>query len=681
MIVSWNWLKRYVSVTAPREEVEQRLTMSGLNHEKSVASGGDWAIDLDVTSNRPDCLGHLGIAREVAVLFGVPLQVPHPQPASQGPAVSEVAAVRIEAERLCTRYAARLIRDVKVGPSPAWLQDLLLAIGINPVNNVVDCTNFVMFECGQPLHAFDFSQLRGGQIVVREPRPGERLRAIDHREYDLEPGMCVIADGQGPVAIAGVMGGAESEVSASTRDVLIESAWFDPLAVRTTARKLALHSPSSYRFERGVDWQGADWASLRCCELILQTAGGQLAPGVIDVQTVIPQPHPIQFRLERIARVLGIEIPKEFVRQTFLGLGLRIEQEQGTTWTLRAPAWRRDLEREVDLIEEVGRIYGYDKVPDEVPVPMAASYRPRANRVGDKVRKVLTGCGFDEAMTPSLVPQIWADSFSPWTDCPPLVSNQPMLGVLEKASQNIGPVSFVRRSLVPNLLEAKRINEYRSNDEIELFEIAKVYLPQNSGIPHDPLLCGLVSSRDFAAVKGVLETLVQTLHPAKRLETQHCEHDLLDISQSAQLTLDGERWGWLGKVSPWGRKLFGLRQDAVVAEFDLALLEGLAVLVPQHQELSEYPPVTRDFNFVLDNDVRWASLESTVRLAAGPMLEAVRYLETFRDEAKDGPGKKRLLLSVVLRSASGTLTGQQLEEVSQQIIAACDRQLGARVLA
>lgn len=681
MIVSWNWLKKYVAVTATREEVEQRLTMSGLNHEKSVPQGGDWAIDLDVTSNRPDCLGHLGVAREVAVLFDCPLRVPQPQPPVAGQALGEVATVAIEAERLCTRYTAKLIRGVKVGPSPAWLQDLLLAVGINPVNNVVDCTNFVMLECGQPLHAFDFRKLRGGRIVVREPRPGEKLQAIDHREYELEPGMCVIADAEGPVAIAGVMGGAESEVSAATREVLIESAWFDPLTVRTTARKLALHSPSSYRFERGVDWHGAEWASLRCCEMILQTAGGELAPGILDVQTVVPQPHVIEFRWERIARVLGIEIPAEFVRKTLLGLGLRIEREQGTTWTLRAPAWRRDLEREVDLIEEVGRIYGYDQVPDEIPVPMAASYRPLANRVSDRLRRVLTGCGFDEAMTPSLVPQLWADSFSPWTDRPPLISNQPMLGVLEKASQNIGPVSFVRRSLVPNLLEAKRINEYRSNDEVELFEIAKVYLPQDAGIPRDPLLCSLVSSRDFAAVKGVLETLLQTLNPALRLETQLCEHDLLDVSQSAQLTLNGERWGWLGKVSPWGRKLFGLRHDAVVAEFDLALLEQTAVLVPRHQELSEYPPVNRDFNFVLSNEVHWAALEATVREAAGPMLESVRYLETFRDEAKDGPGKKRLLLSVLLRSPSGTLTGQQLEEVSQQIIAACDRQLGARVLA
>lgn len=680
MIVSWNWLKKYVAPAAPREEVEQRLTMSGLNHEKSVAQGGDWAIDLDVTSNRPDCLGHLGVAREIAVLFDAPLQLPQPQPAVAGPALSEVASVAIEAERLCTRYTARLVRGVKVGPSPSWLQDLLLAVGINPVNNVVDCTNFVMLECGQPLHAFDFSKLRGGRIVVRQPRPGEQLQAIDHRQYELEPGMCVIADAERPVAIAGVMGGADSEVSLATRDVLIESAWFDPLAVRTTARKLSLHSPSSYRFERGVDWQGVDWASLRCCELILQTAGGQLAPGSLDVQTVIPQPRQIQLRLERIVRILGIEVPAEFVRRTLLGLGMQLEAEQGNTWTLRPPAWRRDLEREIDLIEEVGRIYGYERVPDEVPVPMAASYRPIANRVGDRSRRVLTGCGFDEAMTPSLVPQLWAESFSPWTDAPPLISNQPMLGVLEKASQNIGPVSFVRRSLVPNLLEARRINEYRSNDEIELFEIAKVYLPQDSGIPRDPLLCGLVSGRSFAAVKGVLETLVLTLNPALRLETHPCELDLLDVSQSARLTLDGELWGWLGKVSPWGRKLFGLRQEAVVAEFDLALLEREAILVPLHQELSEYPPVVRDFNFVVDNEVRWTALETAVRQAAGPMLESVRYLETFRDETKDGPGKKRLLLSVQLRSPGGTLTGQQLEEVSQQIIAACDRQLGARVL-
>jgi len=681
MIVSWNWLKKYVAVTASREEVEQRLTMSGLNHEKSIAHGSDWAIDLDVTSNRPDCLGHLGIAREIAVLFDAPFQQPVPQPPTSGAPISEVASVAIEAERLCTRYAARLIRGVKIGPSPAWLQDLLLAVGINPVNNVVDCTNFVMFECGQPLHAFDFAKVRGGRIIVREPKPGEKIEAIDHREYPLESGMCVIADASGPIAIAGVMGGAESEVTSATRDILIESAWFDPLSVRNAARKLNLHSPSSYRFERGVDWRGADWASLRCCELILQTAGGELAPGSLDVQTVIPQPHQVTFRLSRIPRVLGIEIPADFVRKTFVGLGLQVEREEGQAMTLRAPSWRRDLEREVDLIEEVGRIYGYDKVPDEVPVPMTASHRPTANRVWDKVRRALTGCGFDEAMTPSLVPQVWAESFSPWTDGPPLVSNQPMLGVLEKASQNLGAVSFVRRSLVPNLLEAKRINEYRSNEDVELFEIAKVYLPQDSGIPRDPLLCSLVSSRDYSTVKGVLEMLARSVNCDLQLETYPCDHDLLDVSQSALLKLNGDTWGWLGRVSPWGRKLFGLRQDAVVAEFDLSLLEREAVLVPRHREVSEFPPVTRDFNFVVDIAVRWSALETAVRQSAGNLLESVCYRETFRDESKDGPGKKRLLLSVTLRSSSGTLTGQQLDEVSQQIIANCDRQLGAKVLA
>lgn len=680
MIVSWNWLKKYAPLEWAPAAVAERLTMSGLNLEKLVELGSDTAIDLDVTSNRPDCLGHLGVAREVGVLFGVPVQIPEAQPVAQGAEITAVAAVQIAAPELCQRYTARLIRGVRIGPSPAWLQDLLLAIGVSPVNNVVDCTNFVMFECSQPIHAFDFARLRGGRIVVRQPLPGETLTAIDHRLYPLEPGMCVIADAERAVALGGVMGGAESEVSESTREVLIESAWFDPQATRNTARKLNLHSPASYRFERGVDWQGADWASRRCCELILQTAGGTLAEGRIDVGTPPLPRAPIRFRFAQVPRVLGIDIPRERGLAIFQGLGLTVLKSSTDDAELLAPSWRRDLEREIDLVEEIGRLHGYEHVPDNVAVPMAASYRPASSRVLDRVRRALTACRFDEAMTPSLVPELWSNSFSPWTQHPPLISNQPMLGVLEKASQNIGPVHCVRRSLLPSLLEAKRINEYRSNEDVELFEIAKVYLPQTRGIPRDPLHCGLVSSREFSHVKGALEVLLRVVNPAIELSTTSCNEELFDQSQSAQIWLNGQPWGWLGKLSPPAQKLFGLRQPAVAAEVNLEMLEPLAVMIPKYSAISEFPPVSRDFNFVVANEISWARLEKVVRAASGECLERIEYRETFRDESKDGAGTKRLLLSVTLRSRSATLSGDQLEAISQQIVGACREQLAARLV-
>ena len=276
MIVSWNWIQDYVSPTASMEEVVDKLTMSGLNHESTELVMGDSAIDLEVTSNRSDCLGHLGVAREISVLFDHPLSIPDPHPESIDIDVSTLLKVEIQCPDLCPRYTARVLRGVKVGVSPAWLQEKLATLGLNSVNNIVDATNYVMMECGQPLHAFDLAKVSGGCIQVREARPEEEFVAIDHKTYALAPGMCVIADADKAVALGGVMGGSESEVSEATVDLLIEAADFTSQAIRQTARKLKLHSDASYRFERPLDSHGVDWASRRCCELILKLAGGCL---------------------------------------------------------------------------------------------------------------------------------------------------------------------------------------------------------------------------------------------------------------------------------------------------------------------------------------------------------------------------------------------------------------------
>ena len=405
MLVSWKWLKDYVALKMSQDELVERLAMAGLNHEESQPVGDDLLIDLEVTSNRPDCLGHIGVAREVSVLWRTGLCVPSPQPAAAGPPVTELTKVAIECPQLCSRYTARVLQGVRIGPSPQWLVDRLATIGIPAINNVVDVTNYVMMECGQPLHAFDFAKLAGPEIIVREARPGELFEAINHKSYPLEPGMCVIADAQRAVALGGVMGGAETEVSEATTDVLIEAADFAPLAIRTTARKLILHSPSSYRFERGVDPVGVDWASRRCCELILQLAGGRLAEGVISVGQGIPVREPIVLRLSQLPRVIGIEIPGDEVRRILAALGCQDTARDDRSLTVVPPSWRRDLTREIDLIEEVARIYGYDRIPEDVGVPMAPSHRSDEDRVLGKVRQVLLCAGFDEAMTASVVPE------------------------------------------------------------------------------------------------------------------------------------------------------------------------------------------------------------------------------------------------------------------------------------
>jgi len=681
MIVSQKWLADYVDVSMSHDELVDRLTMSGLNHEGTEAVGDDSAIDLEVTSNRADCLGHVGVAREIAVLYETELKVPDPQPKTSGVSIADHCKVSIEDSASCQKYTARLIKGVKIGPSPQWLQDRLTTLGIAIVNNVVDVTNYVMFECGQPLHAFDFAKIAGGQIIVRAAKDKEEFKAIDHRSYELNPDDCVIADTSNAVAIAGVMGGSDSEVSETTTDVLIESAWFAPLSVRKTARRLTLHSPSSFRFERDVDAAQLDWASRRCCELILECAGGELLDGVAEAGSDPAAVADVTLRHAQLERILGIEIPSDVVPRTLIGLGLKVTKTTNDYTTATPPSWRKDLTREVDLVEEVGRIYGFDKVPDNAPVPMAASTRPRADRVLDRIREVLTSAGFDEAVTASLVPEKWSDAYSPWSDQPPLTSSQPMLGVLEKASQNIGTVNLLRRSLVPNLLEVRRINEYRSNGDVDVFETAKVYLTDpNGGIPDQPTKLAVASGCDYVAMKGLVESLVDYLAAGKAVTVEDCDDPLLDRDRSAKLMIDGQLLGWVGEVSKSGRKLFGLRSGSSVAEVDIAILESLAVLVPQHANQSTFPPVSRDFNFIVDDEVSWAQLESTVRGAAGKLLESVEYRETFRDANKDGPGKKRLLLSVVLRSDEATLTGDQADAVSTSIIESCQKTMDAALV-
>lgn len=669
MIVSWNWLREYVRPNASADDVARRLMMAGLNHEETQPVGNDLAIDLEVTSNRADCLGHLGIAREVAVLYESPLELPNPQPAECGPAVTELAKVRIDCPQLCSRYTARVIRGVKVGPSPAWLRDRLTTLGVASINNVVDVTNYVLFECGQPLHAFDLNRLAGKEIVVREPRLGEKLEAIDHRTYDLAPGICVIASGQRAIGIGGVMGGAATEVTSTTTDVLIESAAFATTSIRGTARLLNLHSDSSYRFERGLDPHGIDWASRRCCELILATAGGQLAKGVIDVGAQPGERQPIVLRRPRIERVLGIDVPHERVRGILEALGCRTVRDDADAITAIPPSWRADLTREIDLIEEVARVHGYEAIPEDVQVPMAASARTPLDRLLFAARHALTGCGFDEAYTLSVVEEGWSEAFSPWTSAAALQSQVP---VLRRADR-------LRRSLVPSLLGALRTNESLGNRDVQLFEIAKVYWQHADRLPDEPRLIGLASNSDYLDTKGGVESLLAALHVRTELKVKPYAHALFEPGRGVELLLGSERLGFLGELSAAGRKQFELRECASVAELAVDRLLAAAVLVPQAQPISQFPSIERDLNLVVGDDIHWDDVERVVRAAAGELLVRLEYRDTYRNVERLGKDRKSLLFSIELRDSQGTLTGAQADEVRDRIVTACRHELAAEL--
>ena len=676
MLVSKDWLTEYVAMDMEQQALEDCLSMSGLNHEGTETVGDDLAIDLEVTSNRPDCLGHIGVAREIAVLYDQPLSIPNPDPAATGNDTNSSVSVGIECPELCSRYTARVIRGVKVGPSPDWLVRRLETIfkPLNPqwepVNNVVDITNYVLMECGQPLHAFDLAKVAGNAITVREATAGEEFEAIDHHTYELQSGMCVIADDNGAIAIGGVMGGAESEVSESTVDVLIESAVFDPLATRSTSRALNLFSPASYRFERGMDPEGVEWASRRCCELILEICGGTLEQGVVEAGEKAPSPDTVTLRLNQIDRILGISVETEEVKRILSELGNSIVSVNDAEIQVVPPTWRRDLSREIDLIEEVARIHGYDEIPEDAKVPMAASAKTDSDRVLDQVRSVLTGVGFDEAMSASVVTEDWAVAYSPWSDAQPLRNHTPML----KGADTLRP------SLVPSLLESRRINQSLSNPVIELFETARVYLNQDEALPEEIRLVGITTGQDYFYLKGVIRRLLTTLKINAVLEVESTDSALLHSSHSARLLLDGELFGFIGEVSDAGLKQFGLRSAATVAEIKLELLEKHATLIPQHSAISTMPSMSRDMNIVIDESVSWSQIESVVAQSAGAEFQTVRYLETYRDAAQDGENRKRILLSVTLRSDDRTMTGEEADAIRQNIVSAIADQLGGQLL-
>lgn len=683
MIVSWNWLKDYVPLEMPVEELAHRLTMAGLNLEEVHPLAGDFAIDLEVTSNRPDCLGHLGIAREISVLFDLPLTIPTAQVKGKDHKTSGATSVEIECLDLCPLYVARVIRGVKIGPSPDWLINRLQAslsklnssdpakqVLYRPINNVADITNYVMMECGQPLHAFDFDKLHGGRIIVRRAKAGEKIRAIDQAEYSLDTSTCVIADADRAVAIAGVMGGFDSEIGERTVHVLIEAADFAPMTVRGTARRLKLHSPSSYRFERQVDAAQIDWASRRCCELILELAGGELLDGPV-VAGNLPKENrtAITLRFDQIPRVLGIEIPPEACLKILEDLGLKNISARKEGIEVLPPSWRRDLTREADLIEEVARIHGYDKIPDDVPVSLAPSTKTVRDQVVDRVRDTLTGAGFYEAITLSFTHEQERRRFMPRGE----------LARLAVEHDSRKHENLLRQSLVPHLLESRRENERQGHFNAQLFEIAKVYLKAAPGTPErevEPWMIGLVSGRSFRELKGVIAELARRINRNVTLSTRPSEVAQFAPGRGAEVLLDGQRWGWLGELDASVTDELRLRDAVTVAELDLAMLESLADLTPQFTALPQFPAMIRDLNFILEEAVTWQQLEQTVQSAAGSLLDSISFGGQYRGQQIPAD-KKSYLVTLGYRSAERTLTTEEVDLAQKAVIEACQQQLGA----
>ena len=677
MIISTTWLAEYVRWDAPVEELVRRLLMSGLNHEATWQVGADTAIDIEVTSNRPDCLGHVGVAREVAVLFDRPLHIPAPRPLEANLPAAAAIAVEIVDSDVCPYYTARVIRGVRVRQSPAWLAERLRTIGIEPVNNVVDVTNYVMMECGQPLHAFDLAKVRGGRIVVRRARDGETFRAINHKDFSLSSGMAVIADAEGPVALAGVMGGAESEIAADTVDVLLESAQFAPLVVRAAARGLVLMSASSYRFERGPDPAAVEWASRRAAALIQELAGGEVLAGAVEAGALAGGRATIDLRAARVEEVLGVPVSAGRQAEILTGLGFVKEAACSERCRWQAPSWRRDVTREIDLVEEIARIEGYEKVPEDRPIhakPVELSARERTIRVAGEV---LVAAGLCEAMTRSVVSEALEATASPWTALPPR----------RVAPALVRGTDRLRRSLLPSLLEACGYNRAVGAPHGDLFEVARAYLDRGRNAAgasplEEPLLVSLVVGGPYAKAKGLAEGVIRRLGGV--VEFRRGAFDLFTPGRAAEIVLERAgaepvRVGVVGEVSDGVLSRFGLEGPVSAAELRLDLLEISGSQPRKLVPPSEFPAVQRDLNLVVDQGLAWAEVERAIRGAPGAdtLLEGITLEQVWEDAQRLGAGKKSLVVGLRFRSLAGTISSDESKRLIEAIVASCGRSCGA----
>lgn len=675
MLVSWEWLSDYVDINLDHEAMATRWAMTGLNHESTEILDGVPVVDLEITSNRGDCLGHIGIAREASVLLQTELRIPAPNLQPCDEPVSSVLSIENRFAEACPRYIGRVIRGVKIGPSPNWLQKRLTTIGVKPINNVVDATNYVMFECGQPLHAFDFGKIRGGRVLIRPASDKETFQAIDHRNYALDTSMVVIADAERAIALGGVMGGVDSEVSDGTTDVLLEAADFVPLSIRRTARKLKLHSPSSYRYERRIDQANLDWASRRCCEIILQIAGGQLLAGAVDTGPRLPEKSPIRLREFKIASVLGIEVPWEKSLEILARLGCDVTvSESSQDAEVLSPSFRADLTREIDLIEEIARIYGYENIPEDAPVPLVSSTKRPKDIVMETVRSVACASGLNETLTPSLIGKSPSSPISPWTDDDALAT---LIPLLEGANQ-------LRRSLIPSLVTARLYNQAQSNRDSQLFETANVYLPSATGLPKQQFNLGVIGLSDIRGVAGTFEEILHRVCGPEFLRTQLTKSavawNYLAVNSGIVWQLGGETIAWVGQLHRSIVDAVKLDSATAVGEMNLDLLQAHARLVPQLLPVVPFPTIERDLNLIVGEVATWQSISTIIQNSAGPLCFNVLFREIYRDPKKDGDGKKRVLLSLHLRSSTETLTSEQADLVIADVLAACKKELDATIL-
>ncbi|HKR14875.1 MAG TPA: phenylalanine--tRNA ligase subunit beta [Pyrinomonadaceae bacterium] len=682
MLISYKWLKDFTDTALSPLEIRERLTMAGLAIDAVESHGDDSVIDVEVPSNRPDCLSHVGIAREVSVVESKELRLPAVQTLKTEGRSEDLTAVEILDPDLCPRYTGWLVRGVKIGPSPDWLAKRLETIGQRPINNVADITNYVLHELGQPLHAFDFHKLAGRRIVVRRATSGEKLRTLDGFDRELTDDMLVIADAEKAVALAGIMGGEDSEISSNTTDVLIEAAYFDPNSVRRTARRLGMDTEASRRFERGADREGVLPAQQRCVELICELAGGVATEGPIDVYPQPVESRVVAMRPERVEGLTSLSVEEPEMVRILEGLGFKSETFPLEKFSFRVPSWRIDVEQEEDLVEEIARHTGFDKIASELPpTNLPGEYQPTEMKQRS-LRRALNAFGFDEAITFSFIgPEDQFDLIPALQD-----RQQP-----ELKNPIIEGASLMRSTLLSGLLNSVRHNFNHGIRDVRLFEIGRLFGVSKTGeLPEEPLALAMVATGaaveankaqaerelDFFDLKGALESAVDWTNVSPLIfSNASVKH--LRAGQAAQIKrADGVEIGTIGRLSEAVASAYKFRQPVYVLELDLGSLFGGPERMVQYTPLPRYPSVMRDLSLLLNRTVSVDEILGAVRNQHVADCRNVLLVGTFAG-ANIPPAKRSVTLRLEYRSDERTLRDEEVEERHSQLTSSLLETFGA----
>lgn len=679
MKLSPAWLREFVDARVDDRRLALDLTAVGIAVESISGEGKSTVFEMEIGTNRPDAMNHYGVAREASVIYNLPLRgVDSKLPAAPG---NSDFAIEIADQTGCARYTARVVRDVKIKPSPDAMAKRLLLVDQRPINNAADATNYTLWEMGHPTHVFDLDLLEGGKILVRRAFSGETLKTLDGVERKLTPEDLVIADAVKPVALAGVMGGFDTMITAKTKNILIESAWFDPSTVRRTSRRHGLHTDASHRFERGADFEATTKACDRVAVLLLESAGGKLDGGAIDVVARQVDLAPVALHLSEVHRILGEKLETNEIFRILQQLGFELMPERGgdPDFTVHIPSWRLDVEREIDLVEEIARLHGFDKFANTLPAYAGAVVEAPDAEKDHKLRTTLLALGYDEAVSLTFISHEDAETFS-------------SVPVVELANPQSEEASVMRSSLVPGMLSMLAYNLNRGADQVRLFEAGSIFEATDSGTAEPKRICmGATSppsaknaegwgTQDggFFELKGDVETVLHAFqHQSLTYDAQ--TSDYYHPGRSARALMDGALVAQFGQLHPDVAARRKLRQSVFVAELYVDRLYQQGLRVVRYQPLPRYPAVERDFSFVFDAAATFEQIQRAVIGLGLAELRSFVPVEIFRG-GNVPAGRYSLLLRARFQSAERTLREEEVAQWSAQIIKALES-LGGKLRA